>query len=72
MDKVKGKVKVQVSPILWTDFDAVFCFVSGQAWSERCIEKSALPMDFVALIKLRWCARTTTYIIKLFQNPYLY
>ena len=31
MDKVKVKVKVKgkVSPILWTDLDAVFCIVLG-------------------------------------------
>ncbi len=64
MDKVKVKVKGKVSPFLWKDFYAVFCLVLGMV-QKVLIEISAPRMDFVALIKLRWCAmdqRTTTYV----------
>ena len=48
-----------ISNFLWTDFDAVFCIVLGMV--QKVQRKISTPMDFVALIKLRWCARTTTW-----------
>ncbi len=68
MDKVKINVLVKgkVGPILWTvDLDAVFCIVSSMVPKVLSyLNVLHSMMDFVALNKLRWCARTTTSFLR--------